>query len=422
MKVVLINNADTKGGASRAAFALTKALRKNEVAAEMFVQTKFGNSDFVHSADNNVLASIYTLSRKAVDFATINFLTISERGRFSFPIFGQNISKNNIIENSDLLHLHWINEGFFSLNTFRKIAELNKPIVWTLHDMWAFTGGCHYSGECNNYLTECKNCPSLKFPGVKDLSYRIFKGKFIAYKNLNLQLVTCSNWLSGEVEKSKLLSNITVDVIPNPIDTEIYRPVDKKSARKKLNLSVDKMLILFGTMTLKEERKGFLYLQKSLTILYNKYPELRSNIEVIVFGSFNKNEISKIPFKANFFGRIKNVETLVNCYNSADVFVAPSLEDNLPNTVMESLACGVPVAAFNIGGMPDMIEHKKNGFLAVPKSAESLADGILWLLKETKDFSRLNEYALNKVVEKFSPEIIGKKYKQLYLTLLSKNK
>jgi len=422
LKVVHINSTDIKGGAAIACMSINSALNKVGIESSILVQKKYGNVNLTVGFTDAPISKIKYFFRFLLDYFSIYFLTVKKRGRFSFPYFGTDISKHHQVKEADIIHLHWINGGFFSLRTFRQLAYLKKPVVWTLHDMWAFTGGCHYSGECNNYLTECKNCPSLKFPGVKDLSYRIFKGKFIAYKNLNLQLVTCSNWLSGEVVKSKLLSNITVDVIPNPIDTEIYRPVDKKSARKKLNLSVDKMLILFGTMTLKEERKGFLYLQKSLTILYNKYPELRSNIEVIVFGSFNKNEISKIPFKANFFGRIKNVETLVNCYNSADVFVAPSLEDNLPNTVMESLACGVPVAAFNIGGMPDMIEHKKNGFLAVPKSAESLADGILWLLKETKDFSRLNEYALNKVVEKFSPEIIGKKYKQLYLTLLSKNK
>ncbi len=132
MKVVLINNADTKGGASRAAYSLTKALRKNKIAAEMFVQTKFGADNFVHSADKNTFSSIHTLSRKAVDFAAIKFLTNSERGRFSFPIFGKDISKFNLIKNADLLHLHWINEGFFSLNTFRKLAELHKPIVWTL--------------------------------------------------------------------------------------------------------------------------------------------------------------------------------------------------------------------------------------------------------------------------------------------------
>lgn len=415
MKVVHINIDDTKGGASIACQAINKAVRSIGVDSTVLVQKKFNSkndsSEFVHGLLQKILYQL----RFALDYFSILFLTVKKRGRFSFPFWGVDVTKHPLVKKADIIHLHWINGGFFSLKTFKKLAKLNKPVVWTLHDMWTFTGGCHYSGGCDKYLTQCKSCPSLKYPGERDLSSKIFLEKIKAYKNLNLEIVTCSRWLAGCAKKSKILNERNINAIPNPIDINIFKTLDKKICRKKFSLPEEKFLILFGTMNLREERKGFNYLLDGLIYLNKEYPDLRTKIEIVTFGSFDNKQKIEIPFKTNFLGRINDLEKLVQCYNTADVFIAPSLEDNLPNTVMESLACGIPVVAFNIGGMPDMIEHKVNGYLADSVSASQLGGGILWMIEQLKHgMEYLKTNAREKVIKNFTPEIIAKKYLDIY--------
>ncbi len=419
MKIVIVNNADINGGAARAAYALTKSLQKKNIQTEMFVQSKFGNDSFVNTVDTNIFSSANTILRKAFDFAAINFFTKQERGRFSFPIFGKNISKNKIIKDADILHLHWLNEGFFSLNTFRKIAELQKPIVWTLHDMWAFTGGCHYDGECGKYKMRCDNCPSLKIPSDGDASSTIFARKLEIYKSLKLTVVTCSSWLAEEARKSVLLSNADIRVIPNPIDTNVFRPLNKISAKKFFNLPTDKLHILFATMTVKETRKGFEYFKTAINKLPKLDNSLTDKIELTVMGAADKKLFDNFPFKVNSLGRLSGDTEIVNCYNSADIFVAPSLQDNLPNTVMEAMACGVPTVAFNIGGIPDMIEHKINGYLAEKFSTDDLATGINLLLKNSGLRNKFGVASRENVLKNFNEVRISDKYIELYKSLLN---
>ncbi len=417
MKIVHINIDDSKGGASIACKAINKAINSSGVESNVLVQMKYISDNETIGFVNNTLRKISYLVRFFLDYFSIFFFTLKNKGRFSFPFFGTDVSKHPLVLEADIINLHWINGGFFSLNTIRKLATLNKPIVWTLHDMWAFTGGCHYSGGCEKYKKLCLECPSLKYRGINDFSNKIFNKKLEVYKNLNLFIVTCSEWLASCAKESRLLKARDIRAIPNPIDINTFKMSDKMESRKIFNLSDNKFLILFGTMNLKEERKGFVFLRDSLLYLYENFPELRSKVELLVFGSFGKDQTINIPFKTNFLGRIGDQKRLVACYNSADVFVAPSLEDNLPNTVMESLSCGVPVVAFNIGGMPDMIEHKNNGFLAEPDSAASLAEGIIWVMNE-KNIEQVKLNARRKVLENFTPQIIGERYKNYYSSLL----
>ncbi len=412
MKVVHINSSDSSGGAARACIDINRALQTVGVDSTVLVQLKEKDADDIESAVKSPLQKYFFAVRFLIDYFLIKIFTNEKRGRFSFPFGGANLFKIKSIKDADIIHLHWVNQGFFSLKTFRELAKLNKPIVWTLHDMWPFTGGCHYSGECKNFLIECNNCPSLKFSGPNDFSHQIFIGKINSYRNLNLNIVACSRWLAEKAKNSFLLKSFPVSSIPNSIDTNLYKPIDKKTARRILNLPGDKKLVLFGTMNLKEERKGFQYLKKSLIKLNDNFPNLKSKMELVVFGASDEKVFEDIPFKTNFLGRLKNIDDVIYSYNSADIFVASSLEDNLPNTVMEALACGVPVAAFNIGGMPDMINHKDNGYLAEPKSIESLADGIYWLLNNSNETLSIN--SRKKVVENFTPELVGEMYKSFY--------
>ncbi|NOX17241.1 MAG: glycosyltransferase, partial [Chlorobi bacterium] len=363
---------------------------------------------------------IYTLFRRAIDYFTIKFLTNEDKGRFSFPLFGKNISKNKFLKEADIIHLHWINEGFFSLKTFRQLQKLNKPIVWTLHDMWAFTGGCHYDNGCGNFTTRCANCPSLKIKGENDFSSTIFARKLLLYQSAKFHVITCSDWLARTARESVLFEDMEITPIPNPINANIFKPLDKATAKNRFNLTSGKIHILFVTMTVKEKRKGFHLLKEALLMLNKNSPELRDRIELVVMGAADENEINKLPFPVKTLGRLSSVDDIVGGYNAADVFVAPSLQDNLPNTVMEALACGTPVVAFNVGGIPEMVEHKVSGYLAEELSVKDLADGIALLAENKNMRDEFSKAGREKVLRDFAEEVVAERFISYYKRILKK--
>ncbi len=418
MKILHINNYDTLGGASKACFAINNALRAQGIDSEILTQSKISKLEFVNEFSNTPFQKITRFFRIGLDLTAIKLFTHPEMGRFSFPYLGVDISKHPKVIEADILHFHWINGGFFSLDTLQKLKNQNKKIVWTFHDMWAFTGGCHYTGGCNKFTTECKFCPYLKKSSEIDLSNKIFNQKKSLFENFDINIVTCSNWLANETQKSQLLKDKKTTAIPNPIDINTFFPFDKTEVRKQLNLAPNKKYILFGTMTLADKRKGLYYLLESLNRLWNTSSSGNDNIEVLIFGSSKNTDELKIPFKTTSFGRISDTKLLAKIYSAADVFIAPSLEDNLPNTVMESLSCGTPVAAFDIGGMSDMIVDRENGYLAKPESVESLTEAIIWILSDRERLLALNNKARNKVITSFTNEIVATKYINLYKSIL----
>lgn len=418
MKILHINNYDTLGGASKACFAINNALRAQGIDSEILTQSKLSKSEFVNEFSNTLFKKTTRFFRIGLDLAAIKLFTHPEMGRFSFPYLGVDISKHPKVIEADILHFHWINGGFFSLDTFQKLKNQNKKIVWTFHDMWAFTGGCHYTGGCNKFKTECKFCPYLKKSSEIDLSNKIFNQKKALFNNFDIRIVTCSNWLANETKTSALLKDKTITAIPNPIDINTFSPFDKIEVRKQLNLNQNKKYILFGTMTLADKRKGLFYLLESLRRLGNILDFPKDDIEVLIFGSSKNTDELNLPFKTTSFGRIADTKLLAKIYSAADVFIAPSLEDNLPNTVMESLSCGTPVAAFDIGGMSDMIIHKQNGYLAKPESVESLTEGIVWILSDEQRLLELNNKARNKVITSFTNDIVANMYINVYKDIL----
>lgn len=384
----------------------------------MLVQKKLGSDNQSQTIINNSISKLAYLFRFTLDESYIRLFTVQSRGRFSNPFIGADVSSHPSVSEADVINLHWINGGFLSLKSIYNLGKLNKPVVWVLHDMWAFTGGCHYNVECEKFINKCHNCPSLKSPGEKDKSSKIFREKEKLIKDINLTIVTPSIWLSEEAKRSELFKDKRIENIPYPIDLDVYKPVQKTEARNKLNLPKNKFLILFGSMTVKDERKGFNFLIESLKLFADKNRDVKNNIELIVFGSAGKEQLDSIPFRVNYFGRFKNESEIVSCYNSADVFMAPSLQDNLPNTVLESIACGVPVLGFNIGGLPDMVEHMKNGYLAELKSVNDLEKGIEWFYDKRNQMDELSKYAREKAVSSFNQTAISEKYLNLYKSLI----
>ncbi len=418
MNILLINKSDTQGGAAVAANRLLQALSKSGVLVKMLVQEK-------HSDDTKIISTSDTRWKKWTNLyhfilERLLFLPYekSKEVRFAFSIGkgGENISSNTFIQASEILHLHWFNQGYLSVENVLELTQLNKPIVWTLHDMWAFTGGCHYAGACENYKTECANCHFLKNPKKPDLSTKVFQRKQKAYKNKNITIVTCSQWLGRKAKESNLLSPFNIVSIPNPINTDLFKPQKQAVLREKYGLHINKKLILFAAANVSDKRKGIRYFIEAIQLLSTKHKESVNDYELIVFGKSSKETLQEISLPVHTLGYLDNVQQIAEIYALSDLFILPSLEDNLPNTVMESLACGTPVVAFNTGGIPEMIDHKNNGYLADYKSSEDLANGILHVL-DAADYLSFRENARKKVEDNFSEQKVAKRYSDLYKSL-----
>ncbi|MBA7568028.1 putative teichuronic acid biosynthesis glycosyltransferase TuaC [subsurface metagenome] len=412
MKILLLNTNDISGGAAIAAYRLLKGLQKNGVQAQMLVQSK-KSDDYSIIGPQTKWQKAFSRIRPIIDSIPVKFYKQRKKIIFSPAILPDNIFKKIQDINPDIIHLHWIAGGFIKIES---LAKMKKPIVWTLHDMWAFSGGCHYDEECGKYINNCGRCPLLNSNKKNDLSYKIWKRKEKSWKNLDLTIVTVSSWLGECAKKSSLFNKTRVEVIPNGIDLNRFKPIDKNIARDILYLPKDKKIILFGALsTLSDKRKGYPLLKEALKKFSSKE---NKDIELVIFGSSKPKDEENMGFKTRYLGRLNDEISLELVYSAADVMIVPSIQDNLPNTVMESISCGTPVVAFNIGGIHDMIDHQKNGYLAKPFDAADLAYGIKWVLEDDKRWRKLSENAREKVKNEFDIVKVAKRYVDLYKNAL----
>ncbi|MDJ0536130.1 MAG: glycosyltransferase family 4 protein [Xenococcaceae cyanobacterium MO_207.B15] len=414
MKVLLLSTYDKRGGAAIAAYRLHQGLLAHGVDSRMLVQSQTTGDRTVDAPSSKLQKGLARL-RPFLDRIPYTILRQPRLPYKSLQWLPDQIPSDIASINPDIINLHWVADGFLRIET---LAQLNKPIVWTLHDMWAFTGGCHYSGECDRYTQSCGSCPQLNSSSNWDLSRWVWQRKAKAWKNQNITIVAPSHWMADCAKKSSLFKNYRIEVIPNGIDTKVYKPIDKKLARNIIGLPQDKYIILFGAIAATSDpRKGFNLLMPALQKL--KYSQKQDLIELVVFGSSQPNNPPDFSFKVHYLGRLYDDISLALLYAAADIFVAPSIQDNLPNTVMEALACGTPCVAFNIGGMSDMIEHKQNGYLAQAFVDEDLAAGIQWILADQERYCKIAQEARNKVAQCFTLEIQAQKYSQLFKSILN---
>ncbi len=416
------------GGAAIACLRLLNALNQTEgIEATLLVQEKKRDNPNVKAIAETWLQKKLAFGRFIQERLFFKFQEKNKEIRFAFSPAnsGIDISAHPLVQEADIIHLHWINFGFLSIKSLEKLFSINKPIVWTLHDMWAFTGGCHHSGDCENFQDSCGNCVQyLKNPSPTDLSNQVWERKSaILVPSLRLRsgneitIVGCSQWLANRAKKSSLLKDFSVKAIPNPLDTNLFSPQNKADARKKLGLPIDKKLILFVAAKVSVIWKGFSYFQESLEILKTQNPN-NQEIELVILGESDAETIQKLPFKAHALGRISDVNQIVSVYSAADVFVTSSIQENLPNTIMEAMACGTPAVGFEVGGIPEMIESYKNGFLAKYKSAESLAEGMKWVLFEA-NHAELSNNARQKVLNNYSERVVLEQYLEVYRSLVA---
>jgi glycosyltransferase involved in cell wall biosynthesis len=339
--------------------------------------------------DVNDTEEMFHLRLKSTIFAWIDnkmqsYLTrnnYKQYGQYSYPILGNDVSKMDQIKNADIIYIHWILRGFMNLSNIEKLAKLGKPVIFFMHDMWAITGGCHHSFTCEKYKKACYDCQMFPENTLIDWPSLEFRKKLKFYsKYSNLYFLSPSKWLYNCARISFLTKDKPLYYIPNIISSKLFKPIDKNAARHILNINPDETVISFGAASVESPYKGWTYLVNALEII--KGLQSSRKISVLLFGSgYNKKIEETLPFKVRFTGFLLDEYSTALVYNASDVFVTPSLADNQPTTVMESLCCGTPVVGFDVGGIPDMIKHKENGYLAKYKDAEDLAKGIDYCLE-----------------------------------------
>lgn len=418
LKILFVSTSDMSGGAARAAYRIHKGIQNIGVSSMMFVKSKQSKDDTViplqYFQKRNYIAKIFRWGINKIKNKVQHYRWHKYPNKDSIYMSDlRSCSINGAFQKLDynILHLHWTNLRFLNLKELQKVK---KPIVWTLHDSWAFCGICHYFFDCSKYKTHCEHCKYLHSNQIKDLSWQIFEKKKKYLSNLDLHIVTPSNWLAKCARESALLGNYSIDVIPNCIDTDLFMQKDRYLACESLKLNSNKIYLLYGAMNAtSDKRKGFKELVTSLCYLETNYDT--SNVELIVFGSDKPIEAFELKMPIHYVGYIKDDKKMVDLYNIADVMLVPSLTENLSCTIMESLSCATPVVAFNIGGNSDMIEHKINGWLATDEM--NMAKGIDWCLKNNQD-NVMGRNGRRKVLNNYAIDIVAHKYLKLYTSIL----
>jgi glycosyltransferase involved in cell wall biosynthesis len=415
INTLLIATADGGNGADRAAYRLHQGLQRIGTSSQMLVRTQLTCDRNVHTLQRSTEKAIARLNlAERFDGLPLQAYRHRDRSIFSPQWLPNSLPAKVKQLQPDIINLHWVCQGYLKIE---QLQQFSQPLVWTAHDMWPFTGGCHYTQGCDRYMKSCGACPQLQSNQEKDLSRWVWERKAKAWQDLNLTLVTPSQWLADCANSSPLFQNKRIEVIPNGIDLSVYKPMTRSLARERLNLPQNKHLILFGGRAADEKRKGFHLLQAALQQL--SQAGWQDKIELVVFGSLDSQTSLELGFPVHSLGRLGDDLSLALIYAAADIFVAPSLEDNLPNTVVESLASGTPCVAFKIGGMPDMIEHHFNGYLAQPFEIDDLATGINWVLTDQQRYQQLCDRARQKAEAEFSLELQARRYLELYAKLLN---
>jgi len=423
MKILQISTYDIKGGAARAAYRLHCGLGQIGHACRMAVRYKETTDDSVLSIvpDSNGQKDDREFFLDVIIQRYINsHRTDISNTLFSFPYPGFDLSLLSLVREADVINLHWV-ARYQSPATLRNLCLLGKPMVWTLHDQWPFTGGCHYSAGCENYQSDCARCPQLS-EDLSSLPAAVLKDKLDFFEGMTFVFVTPSQWMADCVRKSRLFGDRRVEVIPNSLETEVFAPVSKEMAKASFGLEKDTLTVLFGGEDANERRKGFGQLVSAIDYLTEK-DEFKALLEtkktcMLCFGrpkeAFNSMNIPVISL-----GYLGSDAEIRNAYCAADVFVLPSLEDNLPNTVLEAMSCGTPVVGFEIGGMPDMVENGVTGQLVPPGDAVQLGEAILSLLLNSSKRHEMGERCRQKIETEYALRVQALRYVALYEELLS---
>ncbi|PAX59723.1 glycosyltransferase family 4 protein [Brunnivagina elsteri] len=409
MKILHLSAFDVVGGAARAAYRIHQSLENAGVDSQMLVQYKKGSDSAVSALEGKVRSRFRSLMNEL----PMKLYPQCEHF-FSPQWFPDTIAKKVKQIDPDIINLNWICNGYLPVET---LTKFNQPLVWTLQDMWSFTGGCHYSAGCDRYQKSCGNCPQLKSGKSWDLSSWVWQRKANAWKDLNLTIVAPSSWMAKCASSSSLFQGLPIEVIPFGLDTTIFKPIEQRVAREELNLPLDKQLVLFGAIDATEDtRKGFHLLQAALKQLHQA--DWGDRLELIVFGSSKPDQPIDLGFPIHYLGKLQDDLSLRMAYAAADVMIAPSIQEAFGQTASESLACGTPVVVFANTGLEDIVDHQQNGYVADYCDTEDLARGIAWVLEESERHQRLRHAARKKAEREYAMEVQAHRYLSLFHKIL----
>lgn len=391
---------EENSGAFRGAQLLHNDLKNKNIVSNLF-----------HESNNSKLNSFFTKLRKNYEKSPKIFYPKRKSTPFSSAIIGKNFLKNINYLDANIVHLHWINGGFFNISYLDKI---NKPVVWTIRDMWPFTGGCHYTLGCEKYETQCKACPQLGSFLNYDLSSFNQNRKLNFIQNKKISFVVNSKWMEKMAKKSKILKNETIHTFFPSFDLKNFFFDYDEFFVKNLNLNKNKKIILFGAQNIEAEYKGYKYFLKALDYLDKK------NFFIIFFGNFwNEGDLKKKGFEYLKLGFIKDHEFQRKLYSLSDLFVACSIQEGFPKTVAEAILCHTPIVYFKNTAIEDICEHKIiGGYGAEYCNSEDLAKGINWISERSNYSETLIKKGIDKIKNNFNSEILVGKYLNLYNSLI----
>lgn len=392
------------GGAYKAVNRIVKATNiLNDVEADILLRNKCDESNLGHEFLTNFCTRFISKCRNY-----INNIFFSQN-EIKADRFGCSVENNKIVRNADIIVIHWIN-SFLSIKSIKQILDMGKPTIIMLHDMWHITGGCAYSGECEDYLNDCSQCVILKKDGGKcSLAHKALCEKEEAYHNKNVTVVAPGTWIAECARQGRVFKNHPVRIIPNCLDIDVFRHYEKKEARNILGITGDRPVVLYIAMSagINNKRKGFDYLVNALSHFED------GSLELVVVGNVDEASMTQINQQKKYLGYVGDEKRLALAYSAADITVVPSLQETFCYTSCESLACGTPVVAFKVGGLIDQIQHMQNGYLADIRNSDDLARGIQYFIDNPKDAAIVRESVL-----KFGFDNIAEKWDELFNSIL----
>jgi glycosyltransferase involved in cell wall biosynthesis len=416
LKVLHINQSDIAGGAAIAGYRLHHGLLDSGINSRLLVGNVQTDSDRV------AFAPKYSV-RKDLPFRIKNRLLNISSDRLGLNYININgssdIIKHLFYENADILNFHNLHTGYFNYLSI-PLLTVNKPAVFTLHDMWSFTGHCAYSFDCDRWKIGCGKCPYPDtYPEIKhDNTWLEWKLKDWVFSRSNLTIVVPSRWLV-EQSKASMLSRFSIHYIPNGIDTTSYHPLDNLRSRQELEIPENKNVLLFGAESLSDPRKGGDLLLKALQRLPESW---KAETLLLTFGNGSEAIASTVGIPTQNLGYISCDRQKALVFSAADLFIFPTRNDNLPLVLQESMACGTPMVSMNVGGVPDLVRHGITGYLAKPEDVEDFCNGIIQLLEDKEKSQQMKRNCRQIAVEEYSIELQAKRYIDLYSQILDKQR
>lgn len=412
-RILHLSGTDTQGGAARGSYWLHRALVDGGTDSRMLVDRKFSDDETVKAPANGnaVIRRLRAMAERA-PLASYRPTGESFWSTNWVPSLAVRAVRN---ETPDIVHIHWGGGGFLPVEA---VARFGCPVVWTLRDMWPFTGGCHYTAGCDFFRTGCGACPQLRSTNENDLSRKVFNRKRDAWQDSEIWPVPISKWLADEARSSPLFHGRPMEIIPNGLDTERFRPSDRNAARREWHLPLERKLILFGALhATTDTRKGFSELCDAIRQLARDGAPDRYML--VVFGADESDGMKSLGIDVVAVGNIADDRRIATLYAAADVMVTPSLQEAFGKTLIEAMACATPVVAFDHGGPADIVEHKRSGYLARPFEAADLAAGIAWCLDGDERLKILRRHARERVERYYDICVVARQYTDLYQRILN---